>query len=46
LARRKGAKLTIGRNNFDDHKEELKRSLDLLEELNVKPNEMLVLPKK
>jgi len=43
LARKKGAKLTIGRNNHDDHKEELKRSLDLLEELGVKPNEMFVL---
>jgi hypothetical protein len=44
LARKKGAKLTIGRNNHDDHREELKRSLDLLEELNIKPNELFVLP--
>jgi hypothetical protein len=44
LARKKGAKLTIGRNNHDDHPEELKRSLDLLEEFNITPNELLVLP--
>ncbi|MDR3199502.1 MAG: hypothetical protein LBU34_16665 [Planctomycetaceae bacterium] len=44
LARKKGAKLTIGRNNHDDHREELKRSLDLLEELNITPKELLVLP--
>ncbi len=44
LARKKGAKLTIGRNNFDDHTDELKRSLDLLEELKIKPQEMFVLP--
>jgi histidinol phosphatase-like PHP family hydrolase len=46
LARKKGAKFTIGRNNFDDHKDELKRSLDVLEEINIKPDEMLVLRKK
>ncbi|MDR2704621.1 MAG: hypothetical protein LBC02_02475 [Planctomycetaceae bacterium] len=46
LARKKGAKLTIGRNNHDDHRDELKRSLDLLEELNVTPNELLVLPQR
>jgi histidinol phosphatase-like PHP family hydrolase len=46
LARKKGAKFTIGRNNFDDHKEELKRSLDMLEELNIKADEMFVLRKK
>lgn len=44
LARKKGAKLTIGRNNHDDKKDELKRSLDMLEELGVKPAEMFVLP--
>lgn len=42
LARKKGALLSIGRNNHDDHKEELKRSLDVLEELNIKPDEMFV----
>jgi hypothetical protein len=41
LARKKGAKFSIGRNNHDDHKEELKRSLNLLEELDFKPNELL-----
>ncbi|MDR2642183.1 MAG: hypothetical protein LBC74_05260 [Planctomycetaceae bacterium] len=44
LARQKGAKFTIGRNNFDDKKSELKRSLDLLEKLDIKPDEMFVLP--
>jgi histidinol phosphatase-like PHP family hydrolase len=46
LARKKEAKLTIGRNNHDDHQEELKRSLDILEEMNITPNELLVLPRK
>ncbi len=41
LALERGAKITIGRNNFDDKKDELKRSLDLLEKLNVKPDNML-----
>lgn len=45
LARKRGAMLTIGRNNFDDHKEELKRSLDLLEKLNIKAEEMFTLKK-
>ncbi|MGL4595065.1 MAG: hypothetical protein ACRCUY_10085 [Thermoguttaceae bacterium] len=44
LARKKGAKWSIGRNNFDDKPNELKRSLDLLEELNFEPNEMLIIP--
>ncbi len=43
LALKRGAKLTIGRNNHDDKKDELKRSLDLLEKLGVKPQNMLVL---
>ena len=41
LAMARGAKLTIGRNNTDDRPNELKRSLDWLEELNVKPENML-----
>ena len=41
LAIEKGAKITIGRNNSDDKINELKRSLDWLEELNVKPENML-----
>ena len=41
LAMQKGAKITIGRNNSDDKPNELKRSLDWLEELNVKPENML-----
>ena len=45
LAMRKGAKITIGRNNSDDRPNELKRSLDWLEELNVKPESMLDLKK-
>jgi hypothetical protein len=41
LAMKKGAKITIGRNNHDDKPNELKRSLDWLEELGVKPENML-----
>ena len=41
LALKKGAKLSIGRNNHDDKPNELKRSLDYLEELGVKPENML-----
>lgn len=43
LAIKRGAKLTIGRNNHDDRKDELKRSMDLLEKLGVKPENMFVL---
>ncbi|MDR0337119.1 MAG: hypothetical protein LBI18_08515 [Planctomycetaceae bacterium] len=46
LALKKGAKLTIGRNNHNDHREELKRSLDLLEELNITTNNLLILPRQ
>ena len=46
LAMKKGAKITIGRNNHDDRPNELKRSLDWLEELNVKPENMLDLKRK
>ena len=46
LALKKGAKITIGRNNYDDKPNELKRSLDWLEELNVKPENMLDLKRK
>jgi len=45
LAMKKGAKISIGRNNMDDKPNELKRSLDWLEELNVKPENMLDLKK-
>jgi len=41
LAMKKGAKITIGRNNHDDKPNELRRSLDWLEELNVKAETML-----
>jgi hypothetical protein len=41
LAMDKGAKITIGRNNSNDRPNELKRSLDWLEELNIKPENML-----
>ena len=41
LAMKKRAKISIGRNNMDDKPNELKRSLDWLEELNVKPENML-----
>ena len=41
LALKKGAKITIGRNNHDDRPNELKRSLGWLEELNVKQENML-----
>jgi len=46
LAIEKGAKITIGRNNSNDRPNELKRSLDWLEELNIKPDNMLDLKKK
>ena len=46
LAIARGAKISIGRNNTDDRPNELKRSLDWLEELNVKPENMLDLKKK
>ena len=45
IAMKKGAKISIGRNNHDDRPNELKRSLDWLEELNVKPEHMLDLKK-
>jgi hypothetical protein len=41
LAIQKGAKISIGRNNFDDNVNELERSLDWLEELRVKQENML-----
>ena len=41
LAMEKGATICIGRNNMDDKPNELKRSLDWLEELNVKPENLL-----
>ena len=46
LAIEKGAKITIGRNNQNDAPNELKRSLNWLEELNVKPENMLDLKRK
>ena len=46
LALQKGAKISIGRNNMDDKPNELKRSLDWLEELNVKPENMLDVKRK
>ena len=46
LALEKGAKISIGRNNGNDRVNELKRSLDWLEELNIKPENMLDLQKK
>ena len=46
LAIKKGAKITIGRNNQDDKPNELKRSLDWLEDMNVKPENMLDLKRK
>jgi hypothetical protein len=45
LAIEKGAKISIGRNNSDDRPNELKRSLDWLEELSVKPENILDLKK-
>jgi hypothetical protein len=45
LAIEKGAKITIGRNNSNDRPNELKRSLDWLEELNIQPENMLDLKK-
>jgi len=41
LALEKGAKISMGRNNRDDKADELKRSLDWLEELCVEPKNML-----
>ena len=46
LAMVKGAKISIGRNNMDDKPNELKRSLDWLEELNVNPKNVLDLKRK
>lgn len=46
LARKKGARLTIGRNNHDDKVNELIPSLNALEKMDVKPDEIYVLPKK
>ena len=46
LALEKGAKITIGRNNGNDRPNELKRSLDWLEEFNMKPENMLDLKRK
>ena len=45
IALKKGAKISIGRNNADDKPNELKRSLDWLEELNVKAENVLELKK-
>ena len=46
LAVKKGAKIAIGRNNMDDKSNELKRSLDWLEELGVKTENMLDVKKR
>ena len=46
LAMKKGAKISIGRNNMDDKPNELKRSLDWLEELGVKAENMLDLKRE
>ena len=46
LAIKKGAKIAIGRNNADDKPNELKRSLDWLEELGVKAENMLGVKKQ
>ena len=46
LAMDKGAKITIGRNNHNDSPNELKRSFDWLEELDIKPENMLDLKQK
>jgi histidinol phosphatase-like PHP family hydrolase len=46
LALKKGAKISIGRNNHDDKQNELKRSLDWLEELGVKAENMLDVKKR
>jgi len=46
IALERGAKITIGRNNHDDRPNELKRSLDWLEKLNVKPENMLDLQRE
>jgi hypothetical protein len=46
LAIKKGAKISIGRNNQDDKKDELKRSLDWLEELSVKAENVLDVKKR
>ena len=45
-AMKKGAKISIGRNNMDDKPDELKRSLDWLEELGVKAVDMLDVKKR
>jgi hypothetical protein len=41
LAIKKGVKITIGRNNFDDKPNELERCLDWLLEMNIKPENLL-----
>lgn len=46
LAMKKGAKISIGRNNHDDEPNELPRSLNWLEELGVKAENMLDVKKK
>jgi hypothetical protein len=46
LAIKKGAKISVGRNNMDDKPNELQRSLDWLEELNIKPENMLDVKRK
>ena len=46
LALKKGAKISIGRNNHDDMPNELTRSLDWLEELGVKAENMLDVKKE
>jgi histidinol phosphatase-like PHP family hydrolase len=46
LAMKKGVKISIGRNNMDDKPNEIKRSLDYLEELGVKAENMLEVKKR
>jgi histidinol phosphatase-like PHP family hydrolase len=46
LAMKKGVKISIGRNNMDDKPNEIKRSLDWLEELGVKAENMLEVKKR
>ncbi len=46
LARDRGAKFTLGRNNFNDKKEMLARPLFLLEKWDIKPENMTILPKE
>ena len=46
IALEKGSKISIGRNNGNDRVNELKRSLDWLEEFNIKAENMLDLQRK